>query len=245
MKISAPLGIALSFIFVIFAIFMEGVSFKSFFHFPALVLIVGGTFGVTLASYGWKSLAQSIEILKRSMQESPTDFYLSLFLRFWERARKDGLLSLEEEARKQTDPLLQKGIQHIVDGSDPKTLEEILVEVHEEEEAKEIQSAKIWESASGFSPTIGIIGTVLGLVTVLENLEGGTRVLGQGIATAFVATFYGIVLANLALLPVANHIRQWSSDQTKRRTLIIRGLLSLQSGESRRLLSERIEPYLK
>lgn len=139
---------------------------------------------------------------------------------------------------------MQKGIQLIVDGSDPRTIEEILWEAHEEKEKEDMKSAKVFETAAGFSPTIGIIGTVLGLVTVLENLDGGTKALGQGIATAFIATFYGISFANLILLPISNQLKVVAKRESNERQAIMRGILSLQSGENRRILAERIDPFI-
>ncbi len=241
----AFLGILIAFTAVIAAIFLEGASFRSFFHLPAFLLIVGGTMGATFASYSADQLFEAWRNLKFSFQKNSNVDMQAVFFRYWEKARREGLLSLEEEAKRLNEPFLKKGIQLIVDGSDPKTLEEILWEAHEEITLAELKSAKVLETAAGFSPTVGIIGTVLGLVTVLENLEGGTRVLGQGIATAFIATFYGIGFANLVLLPLANQLKTWSAKQARKRLVIFRGVLALQSGENRRLLSERIEPYLK
>ncbi|EMO92235.1 motility protein A, partial [Leptospira interrogans] len=105
-------------------------------------------------------------------------------------------------------------------------------------------SAKILETAGGFSPTVGIIGTVMGLVGVLENLGAGTKALGEGIATAFIATFYGIAFANLLFFPLANRIKSWSKEQSDRRQAIIRGVIALQSGDNRRILMERMNPFI-
>ncbi|MDF3819544.1 MotA/TolQ/ExbB proton channel family protein [Leptospira sp. 96542] len=241
---STPLGILAAILSVFVAILIEGASLRSFFHIPAFLLIVGGTLGATLASFSLAQLAKAFGDLK-SVLFTKTDMDLKqIFFRFWEKARKEGLLSLEEEAKKLQNLFLQKGIQLIVDGSDPRTIEEILWEAHEEQEKNEMKSGKVFETAAGFSPTIGIIGTVLGLVTVLENLEGGTKVLGQGIATAFIATFYGISFANLILLPIANSLKTAAKRKSNERQAILRGVLSLQSGENRRILAERIEPFL-
>ncbi|WP_411823674.1 motility protein A [Leptospira sp. 'Mane'] len=238
------LGIIAAILSVVAAILIEGASFRSFLHLPAFLLIVGGTLGATIASFSLSQLVRAIRDLKSSLFERESLDLQSIFFKFWEKARKEGLLSLEEEAKRLQHPFLQKGIQLIVDGSDPRTIEEILWEAHEESEKKDLRSAKVFETAAGFSPTIGIIGTVLGLVTVLENLEGGTRVLGQGIATAFIATFYGIAFANLIFLPLAYQLRSFSKKQSNERQAIFRGVLALQSGENRRILAERIEPFL-
>ncbi|WP_210416327.1 motility protein A [Leptospira idonii] len=239
------LGILAAVLSVLVAILIEGASLRSFLHLPAFLLILGGTLGATLASFSLTQVSRSIRDLKSSLFEKEPLELQSIFFRFWEKARKDGLLSLEEEAKKLKNPFLQKGVQLIVDGSDPRTIEELLWDAHEELEKKDLRSAKVFETAAGFSPTIGIIGTVLGLVSVLENLEGGTKVLGQGIATAFIATFYGISFANLIFLPLANQLKSFAKRQSNERQAILRGVLALQSGENRRILAERIEPFLE
>jgi len=239
------LGILAAILSVIVAILIEGASLRSFFHLPAFLLIAGGTLGATVASYSLSQISAAIRDLRNSLFENEPLDLQNIFFRFWEKARKDGLLSLEEDAKKLQNPFLQKGVQLIVDGSDPRTIEEILWEAHEEQEKKDLRSAKVFETAAGFSPTIGIIGTVLGLVTVLENLEGGTKALGQGIATAFIATFYGISFANLIFLPLSNQLKTNARRQSNERQAILRGVLALQSGENRRILAERIEPFIE
>ncbi|TGM57226.1 motility protein A [Leptospira vanthielii] len=242
---STLLGILAAVLSVFVAILIEGASLRSFFHLPAMLLIVGGTLGATFASYSISQVTKAVRDTKFVLSRKKENDLKLVFFRFWEKARKDGLLSLEDEAKKLDNPFLQKGIQLIVDGSDPRTIEEILWEAHEEEEKNDLKSAKVFETAAGFSPTVGIIGTVLGLVTVLENLDGGTKVLGQGIATAFIATFYGISFANLILLPISNQLKVIAKQESNERQAIMRGILSLQSGENRRILAERIDPFVK
>ncbi|PJZ81864.1 motility protein A [Leptospira meyeri] len=242
---STLLGILAAVLSVFVAILIEGASLRSFFHLPAMLLIVGGTLGATFASYSISQVTKAVRDTRFALSGKKERDLKLVFFRFWEKARKDGLLSLEDEAKKLDNPFLQKGIQLIVDGSDPRTIEEILWEAHEEEEKNDMKSAKVFETAAGFSPTVGIIGTVLGLVTVLENLDGGTKVLGQGIATAFIATFYGISFANLILLPISNQLKVVAKRESNERQAIMRGILSLQSGENRRILAERIDPFVK
>ncbi|MCG6144594.1 motility protein A [Leptospira bandrabouensis] len=242
---STLLGILAAVLSVFVAILIEGASLRSFFHLPAMLLIVGGTLGATFASYSISQVTKAVRDTRFALSRKKERDLKLIFFRFWEKARKDGLLSLEDEAKKLENPFLQKGIQLIVDGSDPRTIEEILWEAHEEEEKNGLKSAKVFETAAGFSPTVGIIGTVLGLVTVLENLDGGTKVLGQGIATAFIATFYGISFANLILLPISNQLKVVAKRESNERQAIMRGILSLQSGENRRILAERIDPFVK
>lgn len=145
------LGILAAILSVIVAILVEGASLRSFFHLPAFLLIAGGTIGATVASYSLSQISAAIRDLRGSLFEKEPIDLQNIFYRFWEKARKDGLLSLEEDAKKLQNPFLQKGIQLIVDGSDPRTIEEILWEAHEEQEKKDLRSAKVFETAAGFS----------------------------------------------------------------------------------------------
>jgi chemotaxis protein MotA len=238
------IGIAIAVFAVLIAIIIEGASLLAFLKPSSILLILGGTFGATFASYSLPEIKKFIFHFWEAMGIQNHIDLVKVFQKFIEIARKDGLLALEEEINRIAHPFLAKGIKLVVDGSDPRTLEEILMEYAEEKEMDESISAKILDTAGGYSPTVGIIGTVLGLVHVLENLGAGTQALGQGIATAFIATFYGIAFANLVFLPLGNKLRSYAKSKAKERHAIIRGIVSLQAGENRRILLERMEPFL-
>jgi len=158
-------------------------------------------------------------------------------------SRKQGLLALEGKLKDIHDPFFRKGVQLIVDGTDPKVVHEILeidVEQHEEEG---INAARVWEAAGGYSPTIGIIGAVLGLIHIMENLADPSK-LGSGIAVAFVATVYGVGAANLFFLPLAGKLKFKLKEESASRMMIIMGLVGLAQGENPRLLQEKLEGYL-
>jgi chemotaxis protein MotA len=238
------IGIVAAVLAVLFAIFIEGAKLSAFFKISSLLLILGGTLGATFASYSISELTRFRKDFSSAMGIGSRIDVKKIFMNFIEIARKDGVLALEEEINRIKHPFLAKGIKLVVDGSDPRTIEEILWEASEEQEANELLSGKILDTAGGFSPTVGIIGTVLGLVHVLENLGAGTQALGEGIATAFIATFYGIAFANLIFLPLGNKLKSYAREMSKERQAIIRGVVSLQAGENRRILLERIEPFL-
>ncbi|MCC6274945.1 MAG: MotA/TolQ/ExbB proton channel family protein [Leptospiraceae bacterium] len=244
MNFSTLIGISAAILSVFAALIFEGVSILGFIKFSSLLLILGGTLGATFASYTTTQIRTMLTCITRAISFTGKDDLSELFQTFAEKARRNGLLSLEEDITGIQNSLLQKGIRLIVDGSDPSIVEEILFESAEQDAEKEIFSAKILDTAGGFSPTMGIIGTVVGLVHVLENLGAGTAALGKGIATAFIATFYGIGFANLLFLPLANKIRSFSKQESDKRHAIVRGILSLQSGDNRRILSERMAPFL-
>jgi len=243
--ITTYLGIFLAFLSVIIAIILEGAHIGAFFKLSAIVLIVGGTLGATVASFSVIQIKAMLAILNDIITQQKRLDFSEIFIKLLEKTRRDGLLSLEDEIESIDNDLAQKGLRLIVDGTDPSTVEDILFEWSEQKQEVEMNSAKILETAGGFCPTIGIIGTVMGLVHVLENLGAGTTALGQGIATAFIATFYGIGFANLVFLPIANKVKAYSRTEHEVRQAVIRGLLSIQAGDNKRIMLERMSPFLE
>lgn len=244
MILTTYLGIFLAFLSVIIAILLEGAHIGAFFKLSAIVLILGGTLGATIASFSITQIQAMLVILKTIINQTKKLDFTELFIKLLEKTRRDGLLSLEDEIEEIDNELAQKGLRLIVDGTDPSTVEEILFEWSEQKQEVEMNSSKILETAGGFCPTIGIIGTVMGLVHVLENLGAGTAALGEGIATAFIATFYGIGFANLVFLPIANKVKAYSRTEHERRQAVIRGLLSIQAGDNKRIMLERMSPFM-
>ena len=245
MIITTYLGIFLAFLSVIIAILLEGAHIGAFFKLSAIILILGGTLGATIASFSVPQIKAMLLILEKMMSSKENLDFMDLFVKLLEKTRRDGLLSLEDEIEEIENELAQKGLRLIVDGTDPSTVEEILFEWSEQKQEVELNSSKILETAGGFCPTVGIIGTVMGLVHVLENLGAGTTALGEGIATAFIATFYGIGFANLFFLPIANKVKAYSRNEHERRQAVIRGLLSIQAGDNKRIMLERMSPYME
>ncbi|MBK8399374.1 MAG: MotA/TolQ/ExbB proton channel family protein [Leptospiraceae bacterium] len=243
--ITTYLGIFLAFLSVIIAILLEGAHIGAFFKLSAIILILGGTLGATIASFSVPQIKAMLLILEKMMSSKENLDFMDLFVKLLEKTRRDGLLSLEDEIEEIENDLAQKGLRLIVDGTDPSTVEEILFEWSEQKQEVELNSSKILETAGGFCPTVGIIGTVMGLVHVLENLGAGTTALGEGIATAFIATFYGIGFANLFFLPIANKVKAYSRNEHERRQAVIRGLLSIQAGDNKRIMLERMSPYME
>ena len=158
-------------------------------------------------------------------------------------SRREGLLSLENYIPQIKDPFTRKGLQLLVDGADPERIRELLeVEITTfEDEWK--QSAKIWDAAGGYSPTIGILGAVMGLIHVMENLSDPTK-LGGGIAVAFVATIYGVGLANLIYLPIAGKLKYYISRMISMREMLVDGLVGIAVGDNPRIIEGRLRGYL-
>jgi len=157
-------------------------------------------------------------------------------------ARREGVLALEQKLTEIKDPFLKRAVGFLVDGVDAAIARDSLeTEIHHEFDSSSV-AAKVWESAGGFAPTVGILGAVLGLIHVMENLSDPSK-LGGGIATAFVATVYGVGTANLFFLPIANKLKRKLGIEKERKTLIAEGVLSIQAGLNPRVLEEKLASY--
>ena len=154
-----------------------------------------------------------------------------------------GLLGLENLDPQGVDPFAQKGLQLLVDGSEPETIRSILETEVDSKEHFEMQSAKVWEGMGGFSPTIGILGAVMGLIHVMGNLSDPSQ-LGAGIAVAFVATIYGVGAANLILIPAGNKLKAIVAERSRFREMIMEGIISIAEGENPRNIEVKLQGYL-
>jgi chemotaxis protein MotA len=184
-------------------------------------------------------------LLKRAVIEQNTERggLVETFVALATRARRDGLLSLESEADKMTDPFLRRGVQLVVDGTDETVIRQVLeADVAATKERHQV-GYSIFDTMGGFSPTLGIMGAVLGLIHVLSKVDDPTK-LAAGIATAFVATLYGVGTANLIFFPMANKLRLLSEEESNLRGLMIRGILSINAGDNPRVVRQKLEAYL-
>ena len=158
-------------------------------------------------------------------------------------ARRGGLLALEPAIEDLDDPFAKRGLQMLIDGAEPETLRETLQVEVDAYEGQQRMAAKVWESAGGYAPTIGILGAVLGLIHVMENLSDPSK-LGAGIAVAFVATVYGVGFANLFFLPIANKLKHIIGQEILLREMLIEGLIAVANGENPRLIERKLQGYL-
>jgi len=157
-----------------------------------------------------------------------------------ERARREGLLALEQEMETVQDPFMKKGLQMAVDGTDPDDLWEILTAEVKSKKASAANGAKFWEDAGGYAPTIGVLGTVMGLVHVLENLSEPDK-LGHLIAGAFVATLWGVLSGNVLFLPFGKRVKMVAANETARMEIIIEGVLAIQAGANPRVVATKLK----
>jgi chemotaxis protein MotA len=245
MKAATAIGIGLAFGSLLMSAMMDGTSPASFINIPALMIILGGTAGVTMASVGMDSMKRVPSLYKLVFSAEPPDMrgQLDQLVSLADKARREGLLALDALLPEIEDNFTRNALQLVVDGTDPEMVHAILEAEVDGMSARHEAAAAPFEKAGGFAPTMGIIGTVLGLVHVLQNLAAPST-LGPSISAAFIATLMGVGAANVIFLPVANRLKAISAEEVELRMMTLEGILSIQAGDNPRLVSEKLMSYL-
>jgi chemotaxis protein MotA len=245
MKAATGIGIAVAAVGILISAMMDGTSPAAFMNIPALLLITAGTAGVTLASVGMDGMKKIVPLFKLVISAEPPAIQarVALLVSLAEQARREGLLALDAKVSEIDDSFTKKGLQLVVDGTDPELVREILEAEIDGMAARHHSGALPFEKAGGFAPTIGIIGTVMGLVHVLENLSAPST-LGPSISSAFIATLMGVASANVIYLPVANRLKAMSAEEVELRTLTLEGILAVQAGDNPRVVADKLTSYL-
>lgn len=245
MDVLSLIGILLAFAAIVGGQILEGGHIGSILQLTAAVIVFGGTLGAVMLQSPLPIFVQGLRMATWIVRPPPTDYdrLLEDMAEWGQVARKEGLLALERLTGAVEDPFARKGLQLLADGIEPDKIREALeVELAAFEERMR-QSAKIWEAAGGYAPTIGILGAVLGLIHVMENLSDPSK-LGGGIAVAFVATVYGVGSANLIFLPVAAKLKALIGRQIIAREMLMEGFVGIAHGENPRLVTGRMQAYL-
>jgi chemotaxis protein MotA len=245
MKAASAIGIGVAFGSLLMSSMMDGTSPASFINIPALMIILGGTAGVTLASVGMVSMKRVPSLFKLVFSSEPPDMRgrLDQMVMLADKARREGLLALDAMLTEIEDGFTRNALQLVVDGTDPEMVHAILESEVDGMAARHEVSAAPFEKAGGFAPTMGIIGTVLGLVHVLQNLAAPAT-LGPSISAAFIATLMGVGSANVVFLPIANRLKAISAEEVELRMMTLEGILAIQAGDNPRLVSEKLMSYL-
>ena len=225
---------------------IEGGDVSSLVNFPAFLIVFGGTIGAALLQSPLKLVKKALEMLPWIFNPPAQNLAekSEKMVSFSVLARKNGLLSLESQMETEEDEFLKLGLQLLVDGCQPAIMRDILEIELNAIESKELQAAKVFEAMGGYAPTIGIIGAVLGLIHVMQNLADPAS-LGAGIATAFVATVYGVGSANLLFLPAAGKLKTQILTMSQGREMLIEGFNSISIGENPRLIEIKLSSYVK
>lgn len=245
MDAATPIGVILGFVVIIVANIMEGGHPTSLLLLPPILLVLATTILVTIAGGTMSDAKNAVGSLRRAFsgKVQPAGDLVPAVITLAEKARREGLLALEDSLRDIDDPFLVKGVTMAIDGTDPEELREILEAELMAKKAEHKHAAKFFIDAGGYAPTIGIIGTVMGLVHVLENLSTPDK-LGPLIASSFVATLWGVMSANVLWLPLGNRLRRLGELETGRMELAIEGVSAIQSGANPRLVAEKLRSLL-
>lgn len=239
------IGVVLGFSAIIGGNLIEGGQIDALLNAPALLIVLGGTMGATFLQFPPAVFLRSVKIsfwifmpkklaLRRQVEK---------MVEWSALARKEGLLGLEAVLDIERDPFAIKGLQLLVDGSEPDVIRDCLELDINTREFSDLQAAKLFEAMGGYSPTIGIIGAVIGLIHVMKNLAD-PGLLGTGIATAFVATIYGVGFANLIFLPIANKLKMQIHAMSQAREMLVEGIVAIAEGENPRNIELKLSGFL-
>jgi chemotaxis protein MotA len=245
MDFATPIGIGVALMAILVSMIMDGGNPASLIAPSSMLLVLGGTIGVSMAGVRLKDMGQVIGAIKSAFlaKVAAPEASIAEMVKFAEIARKEGVLALETAAKEISDPFLKKGIQLAVDGVDSERIRELMDGEIDSMKARHKAGAKFFKDMGGFAPTIGILGTVMGLIHVLANLSS-PNTLGPAISAAFTATLWGVMTANVFWLPVENKLHRVSEIEVRTRLLIVDGILAIQSGSSPRLLEQQLMTYL-
>ena len=224
---------------------LEGVHMKALVQPTAALIVLGGTFGATFISFPLPAIIQAFKDVKIAFLPNKVDLegVVKDIINYATKARRNGLISLEQEAQSVRDPFIKKGISLVVDGIDPQKLRETLEADIMAYEDHTKHSVEFYEAAGGYAPTIGIIGAVLGLIHVMGNLSDSSK-LGGGIAVAFVATIYGLMVANIICLPISSKLKIRMKEEILRRVMILEGLIAIQNGENPHFIEQKLKAFV-
>lgn len=247
MDLATPVGLLLAAAAVLVSMLMEGGNPVHLVQEPGpMILVFGGTLGVTLACNRLADLGAVTKATFRALLPKKLPAVkdtVEQLVAFAEVARRDGLLALEEKVKEVGDPFLKRGLELVIDGTDPDEVRHVLEADVDALRERHKVAAKYYADAGAFAPTLGIIGTVLGLIHMLENLSDPGS-MGPLIAAAFVATLWGVASANLIYLPLSNKLKRISTVEVAYRELVMQGVLSIQAGAGSRAVGERLKSHL-
>jgi len=244
MDLTSLVGIVLGIVFIITGIMGQGVL-SDYYNLPSIFITVGGTFASTIIKHSFEDIKNIGKITIIAFKKNPYHLHepIDKIIGLANIARKSGLFALEEQISKTKDPFLKKGMMLVVDGTDPEMIRNIMETelVYIEERHK--RGADMFSSMASFAPAYGMIGTLIGLISMLKNLDDAST-LGLGMATAIITTFYGVILANLIFSPIAGKLKNMTNAEIQYKELVLEGLLSIQAGENPRMIEEKLLAFI-
>ena len=247
MDIATLGGLGIGAFFVILGIVIAGGmgGLFSFVNIPSVLITVGGSFGAIMVANSLSKVLGLMKVMMNAIKTKPmeTGRIISMIVTFSEKARREGLLALEDDLDELEDEFLRKGIQLVVDGTDPEIIRNIMETELNNMISRHQDGIKIFEDWGAFAPAFGMIGTLIGLILMLSNIEDKSAI-GPGMSTALITTLYGAFLANLVFLPIAAKLTYVDKQEVLLREIMIEGTLSIQSGDNPRIVKEKLVSFL-
>jgi chemotaxis protein MotA len=245
MKASSAIGVIIGCLGIAMGATMEGSNIMAVLNPSAMLIVLVGTFGATMTGTSFAAVKNIPTLFKKAFSAEPPDLNgrVTELVRYAEQARRDGLLALDEQLADVEDPYTKKGLQLVVDGTDPELVADVLEAENDAMRKRHGANTQPFEKAGGYAPTMGIIGTVFGLVHVLGNLSQ-PETLGPSISAAFIATLLGISTANIVYLPIAARLKQLSQEELHFRSMTLEGILAIQAGDNPRVVQEKLTAYI-
>ena len=245
MKFGTGIGIVITLVGIAMGATMEGTNVMVVINVPAILIVLVGTLGASIAACGLEANIRLPKLFIKAFMPDDVDLVgrVNELVSFAEKARRDGLLALDEAVKDITDPFTKKGVQLVVDGTDPDLVYAVLDAENEAMRKRHAQARNPFMQAGALAPTMGIIGTVFGLVNVMNNLNNPSS-LGPLIASAFLATLMGVGAANVVFLPMANRLKELSEAELHFREMTLEGILAIQAGDNPRVVEEKLMAYV-
>ena len=244
MDIATILGVISAFGLMCIAISMGG-GIQLFINIPALMIVVGGTLGATMINYPVKDVLGVFKVVKKALfakKISVTEL-IKRFVTFAKKSRKEGILTLEDDIKDVSDEFLRKGVQLAIDGLEPQEIGEILETEIDFVRSRHQLGAEIFTSMGTYSPALGMIGTLIGLVQMLQTMDDASKI-GPAMAVALLTTFYGSIMANIVCLPIAGKLRTRSKEEVLTKEMAIQGIASLSNGDNPRILEQKLQAFI-
>ena len=239
------IGIVIGIVLIVWGMSAGGTNLMVFYDFASVLITIGGSFAALLIAYPISAMKKVITVIVQSFKESTMSSteIINSFTNLSKKARREGLLSLEDEMTQLTNEFFKKGLQMVVDGLEPETIKEIMELEIGEMERRHTDGANMLKAWAAYAPAFGMIGTLIGLIQMLANLSDSSA-LASGMGKALITTFYGALLANLILIPMAQNLNYKSSIEVNNREMMLEGILSIQSGVNPRIVEEKLTSYL-
>ena len=244
MDIATILGVISAFGLVFIAIFMGG-GVQLFINVPALMIVVGGTLGATMISYPLGDVFGVFSVVRKALftKNISTNEMIKMFVNFSKKSRKEGILALEGDIKDVNNEFLRKGMQLSIDGLEPQEISDVLETEIDFIRSRHQLGAEVFTTMGTYSPALGMIGTLIGLVQMLQRLDDPGAI-GPAMAVALLTTFYGSIMANIMFLPVAGRLRTRSKEEVLAKEMTIQGIISISNGDNPRILEQKLLPFL-